>query len=135
MTRRICIRYDKGGKFYKQVLDNFMTIDYHNPIKGYGMLYPTDLITYHYAWIRPNKFRELRCDQLQRSGTYWDDFCRGLDEADQYESSEIVVRPKVADDDLRKHIKFFDKFEHPKHIKQHECWVELSDDVRDRLRN
>ena len=47
MTRRICIRYDKGGKFYKQVLDNFMTIDYHNPIKGYGMLYPTDLITYH----------------------------------------------------------------------------------------
>ena len=45
--------------------------------------------------------------------------------ADQYESSEIVVRPKVTDDDLRKHIKFFDKFEHPKHIKQHECWVEL----------
>lgn len=134
MTRRICIRYDKGGEFYKQVLDNFMTIDYHNPTKGYGMLYPTDLITYHYAWIRPGKFRELRCDQLQRGGTYWDDFCRGLDEADQYNLSEIVVRPEVAGDDARKYIKFFDKFEHPKHIKQHECWTELNSESRKKLR-
>ena len=133
MTRRICIRYDKGGEFYKKVLDNFMTIDYHNPTAGYGMLYPTDLITYHYAWIRPGKFRELRCDQLQRGGTYWDDFCHGLNLADQYNLSEIVVRPDRSDYDISKYIKFFDKFKHPKHVKQHECWVELDLKLRKKL--
>jgi hypothetical protein len=134
MTRRICVRYDKDGHFYKKVLDNFMTVDYHNPIGGYGMLYPTDLITYHYAWIRPGKFRDLRCDQLQRVGTYWEDFCVGLDLADEYTLSEIAIRPRLLDTDSSKFIKFFDKFKHPKHLRKHQSWVDLDSNVIEKLR-
>jgi len=125
MTRRICFRYDSGGEKYIRMLNNFIYSDSHNPTSGYGMLYPTDLITYHYAWVRPNKFRELRCDQLKRGVGYWDNFTKGLDMCDEYIHNEICVRPRD------KHItwgyvKFFNKYEHPKHIKNHELWVDLS---------
>ena len=110
-----------------------MTIDYHNPTAGYGMLYPTDLITYHYAWIRPSKFRELRCDQLQRGGTYWDDFCRGLDEADQYNLSEIVVRPDRSDYDTVNTLNFLISLNILNMLMQHECWVELDLKLRKKL--
>lgn len=133
MSRRICFRYDKGGVKYLNMLKNFMSNDYHNPITGYGMLYPTNLITYHYAWIRPGKFRELRCDQLQRHPGYWDTFTKGLDECDKYEKSEIVIRPN-ATHSSRGFVKFFDQLEHPKHIRSHELWTNLPEEVLLRLR-
>lgn len=133
MSRRICFRYDKGGVKYLNMVSNFMTTDHHNPVTGYGMLYPTDLITYHYAWIRPGKYRELRCDQLQRWPGYWEMFTRGLDECDKYEKSEIVIRPNDAH--LTKgYVKFFDQLEHPKHVRNHELWTDLSEEVKARLR-
>tara|TARA_B100001939_G_scaffold348217_1_gene374242 strand:- start:7315 stop:8298 length:984 start_codon:yes stop_codon:yes gene_type:complete len=132
MSRRICLRYDEGGVFYKNVLDNFMTTDYHNPVNGYGMLYPTDLITYHYAWIRPGKFRELRCDQLQRQDGYWERFVQGLDLADELQYDEILIRPGVKQW-TNGWIKYFDKLEHPKHVKNHELWFEVEDDVKEKI--
>tara|TARA_B100000902_G_scaffold397402_1_gene461079 strand:+ start:2082 stop:3065 length:984 start_codon:yes stop_codon:yes gene_type:complete len=132
MSRRICLRYDEGGVFYKNVLDNFMTTDYHNPLSGYGMLYPTDLITYHYAWIRPGKFRELRCDQLQRQNGYWERFVQGLDLADKLQYDEILIRPNVKQW-TNGWIKYFDELEHPKHVKNHELWFEIEDDIKKKI--
>ena len=135
MSRRICLRYDKDGSFYKKVLDNFMTTDYHNPKDGYGMLFPTDLITYHYSWIRPKKFRELRCDQLNRewSPGYWETFTAGLDKADEYKEDEILVRPHLKD--LTKGwIKFCDLFEHPSHIKKHQLYSEIDEAIIKKLK-
>ena len=133
MTRRICFRYDKGGVKYLNMINNFMTVDYHNPDTGYGMLYPTDLITYHYAWIRPHKFRELRCDQLRRHTGYWENFVTALDECDKYQANEIVLRPG-RENELSGYVKFFDKFDHPKHVRRHELWTELTNDQLEKLR-
>ena len=44
------------------------------------MLYPTDLTTYHYAWWRPDKFKEIRYAQLNRDKSYWNEFDFGLQE-------------------------------------------------------
>tara|TARA_R110001592_G_scaffold182254_1_gene425391 strand:+ start:1012 stop:1995 length:984 start_codon:yes stop_codon:yes gene_type:complete len=132
MSRRICFRYDHNGVKYLNMINNFMSNDYHNPITGYGMLYPTDLITYHYAWVRPNKFRELRCDQLQRHPGYWENFMLGLDECDKYESNEICIRPN--DTHITKgYVKFFNHFEHPKHVREHELWIDLSEEHQEEL--
>ena len=134
MSRRICVRYDKDGKFYDEILNNFMTTNYHNPNEGYGMLFPTDLITYHYAWIRPGKFRELRCDQLQRWEGYFDIIKHGLDKADELTYSEILFR--IEHYKLTKGwIKYFDMFEHPKHIKEHECYFEVDEETRSKLKS
>ena len=132
MSRRICFCYDKKGVQYKNMINNFMTTDYHNPISGYGMLYPTDLITYHYAWIRPHKFRQLRCDQLQRRQGYWENFVLGLDQCDKYEFNEICIRPN--DVHITKgFVKFFNHLPHPKHIKEHELWVDLSEEQQNKI--
>jgi len=134
MTRRICFRYDKNGVKYENMINNFMTVKHHHPTEGYGMLYPTDLITYHYAWIRPGKYRQLRCDQLQRQPGYWEAFQAGLDKCDKYEDSDIVIRPNNT---IYTHgyAKFFSKLPHPKHIKKHELWKDLEEELIDQLTN
>ena len=120
-SRRICIKFGTMD-YYLNIMKNFMTIDYHNPVDGYGMLYPTDLITYHYSWFRPGKFRDLRCDQLMRQVGYWDIFKHGLDKADELKYDEILFRIQHKHTDFG-WIKYCDKFEHPKHIKEHECYL------------
>lgn len=134
MSRRICFRYDKNGVKYENMLDNFMTVDYFNPKTGYGMLFPTDLITYHYAWIRPGKFRDLRCDQLQRHPGYWEAFTDGLDKCDEYNLSDIIIRPSQTHV-TNGYVKFFSKLEHPKHIRSHELWKELPQETINNLTN
>lgn len=134
MSRRICFRYDEGGVKYLNMLNNFMSTDHHHPVKGYGMLYPTDLVTYHYAWIRPDKYRELRCDQLQRSPGYWDNFVKGLDKCDDYQDREITIRPHIAQGTTSRDVIFFNELPHPKHIKDHELWTDLPEEVIERLK-
>jgi len=133
-SRRICFRYDKGGVKYKDMLKNFMTTDYHNADGGYGMLYPTDLITYHYAWIRPGKYRDLRCDQLSRPRGYWEFFKKEMDKCDQYKFDELCVREGKRD---LSHgwVKFFSKLPHPKHIRDHELWTDLEENIIKKLTN
>lgn len=133
MSRRICFKYDKGGTKYLNMINNFMTTDYHNPISGYGMLYPTDLITYHYAWIRPGKFRELRCDQLSRHNNYWTDFVDSLDYCDEYHYNEVCIRYHQKQY-TNGWVKFFNELPHPKHIKKHELWVDLDEKTQNKLK-
>jgi hypothetical protein len=132
MSRRICFRYDKGGVKYLNMINNFMTVDYHNPISGYGMLYPTDLITYHYAWIRPGKFRDLRCDQLARPNGYWDRFIDALNMCDEYKHNEVCARPNKGTN-TGAFVKFFSKFPHPKHIRNHELWTDVNKEIIENL--
>ena len=114
--RKVCLRYGTS-KFYKEVLLNFIS-------QKYPMLYPTDLITYHYAWWRPGKFKELRYAQLNRSLKYWQDFEKGLKEIKESknQSKEIVLRPSF-DPQLTHHWASFIDIEHPKHVKSHPNYI------------
>lgn len=114
-SRRIGIKFHTW-EFYLKVLNQFM----HE--FSYDMLYPTDLITYHYAWWRPNKFRDLRFDQLQRDSYYWEYYKRGLDLANLGTEREIKIRYNRDDSDACAYITFTREFNHPKHVSEHECW-------------
>jgi hypothetical protein len=113
-SRRVCVRVGESGEFYHNVLSNFMTQDY-------SMLYPTELMTYHYAWWRPGKYLDLRCEQLMRSDNYWKNYCKGLEEAKKAEDDLITVRPTISEDNPRRYIKKI-SISHPKHIKEHINW-------------
>jgi len=112
--RRFCVCYGTQG-FYENVLSNFMT-------QNYGMLHLTDLITYHYAWWRPGKFLELRCDQLDRSDEYWGNYLIGMERAKNIEDDLIVVRPTASENEPRRYIKKI-QIEHPKHIFKHPNYI------------
>jgi len=109
-TRRFCVCYGTE-EFYKSVLTNFMT-------QNYDMLYPTDLLTYHYAWWRPGKYLHLRCAQLDRSKEYWENYLKGMEEAKQSKDDLITVRPQAEENSPRRYLKRID-IQHPKHIFNH----------------
>ena len=111
-SRRVCVRYG-DMKFYKNVLGNFIT-------QQYPMLYPTSLITYHYAWWRPGKYKQLRFDQLNRHPQYWIDFNRGLKEIKSNGSTgeDVVLRPGSPVNKNNRYAGYIN-IDHPKHIKEH----------------
>jgi hypothetical protein len=116
--RRIAICFGTW-EFYEDVLLNFMT-------QKYPMLYPTDLLTYHYCWWRPGKYKQLRYDQLNRDKIYWENFDIGLEQIKRNTedgiTSDVVLRPDRADHLTHKWASFIE-IEHPKHIKQHPNFV------------
>lgn len=113
-TRRICIRFGTM-EFYKNELMQFQKQQYPN-------LFRTDLTTYHYAWWRPGKYFDLRCDQLTNSirpdaKNFWKHFKEAYKNIDKFKYNEIRVYP--GDKNLTgKWVKFWD-IEHPKHIMDH----------------
>ena len=112
-ARRICIRFGDMD-FYKNELMQFQKQQYPN-------LFPTDLITYHYAWWRPGKYFDLRCEQLTNGirpqPNFWENFKESYKEIDKLKYDEIRVYP--GDKNLtNKWVKFWD-IEHPKHIEEH----------------
>ena len=112
-SRRVCVRYGDMD-FYKNVLSNFMT-------QQYPMLYPTELITYHYAWWRPGKYKELRFSQLNRHPQYWVDFNRGLEQIKEnrnFNTDDVVLRPSSPVDSKNRYAAHVE-IDHPKHIKEH----------------
>ena len=114
--RKICIRYGTP-EFYKDVILNFMT-------QNYPMLYPTDLVTYHYAWWRPGKFKELRYDQLNRPKEYWDSFEKGIQEIIQSKETQndVVIRPSRPPKQTHHWASFID-IDHPKHVREHQNYI------------
>jgi len=120
-SRRICIKYGDAN-FYQDVLSRFMTVTYHDYNKGYGNLYPTDLITFHYAWFRPDKFKKLRCDQLDRPDGYWNRFLNGVEKCNELKYKRIIIRPHLIGKPTA-YAEFYDKLEHPSHIKSHPCYI------------
>jgi hypothetical protein len=114
-SRRVCIKFGTWD-FYLSVLSKFM----HE--HAYTMLYPTDLITYHYCWWRPGKFKQLRFDQLQRDSQYWPFFNQQLAKVHEAKYNDIKVRYNRNDSDHTAYIAFTSQFDHPSHVKTHECW-------------
>lgn len=116
--RRVCIRYGDEA-FYKEVLLNFMT-------QKYPMLYPTDLLTFHYCWWRPGKYKQLRYDQLNRPAEYWQHFDKALAEIRQIGNTsrqDVVLRPSH-DSSMTSHWASYFDIPHPKHIKQHPNYLQ-----------
>lgn len=111
-TRKICIKYGTMD-FYKSILNSFESRIYSN-------LYPTDLITYHYAWFRKNKYLDLRFDQLNRPDYYWKFFKEGLSNIDQFKFAKICVRPDQKTTHRYVHAI---NFEHPEAIKSHDNYI------------
>ena len=119
--RKVCIRYGTS-EFYKDVISNFMT-------QNYPMLYPTDLITYHYAWWRPDKFKELRYAQLNRPKEYWEFFEKAMKQilhSKQMQVSsngrDVVIRSDRPAEQTHRWASFID-IDHPKHVKQHPNFI------------
>lgn len=113
--RKVCIRFGTWD-FYRDVLLNFMT-------QQYPMLHPTDLTTYHYAWWRPKKYKQLRYSQLQRPPSYWHEFDKNLNLIRSFKNidqGDIVIRPNR--NDIHKYASYIN-IKHPSHIKQHENWI------------
>ncbi len=109
--RKICVRYG-DIEFLKQVVSNFES-------QNYPMLFPTDLITHHYCWWRPGKFKDLRFDLINRQDIYWKNFNEGLKNIRKSsDKKDVVIRPSVASDNLMMYATHIE-FEQPKHIKNH----------------
>lgn len=116
-SRRVCICYGTE-LFYRDVLLNFMT-------QKYPMLFPTDLVTYHYAWWRPGKYKELRYAQLNRHEQYWKAFDEGLqkiEDAAGTDIGEVVIRPHL-EESLSHRYACYVEIEHPKHIEKHNNYI------------
>jgi len=116
-SRKICVRYGDMN-FYHSVLGCLHTQNYH-------MLYPTDLISYHYIWWKPGKYKQLKMDQLNRHPQYHLDFGRALDEVRKAGSNnigDILLRPTIDVNKMTRYVAYLD-IDHPKHIKEHENFV------------
>lgn len=114
-SRRVAIRFG-SWEFYKQVLLNFMT-------QHYPMLYPTDLVTYHYCWFRPEKYKKLRFDQLNRDKKYWLDFNSGLEKIKNNDTTEdITIRPSTPEGKNNRYASHL-LIDHPEAIKQHPNFI------------
>ena len=123
-SRKICIRFG-DMETYKSIILNFES-------QKYEMLYPTDLITYHYAWWRLGKYKELRFKQLNRHPLYWEYFQKGLSKIKENKYLDIDVRPGMGPNSIEstfRYIRFFN-IDHPKHIKSHPCYVEELDKLK-----
>ncbi len=120
--RKICICYGDMD-FYIDVVLNFTS-------QNYPMLFPTDLITYHYCWWRPGKYKQLRFDQLNRddAGVYWKNFNHGLLEiAKNNTKRDVVIRPHLSESEKMRFAKYI-KLEHPKHIKNHFNYIKAKNE-------
>jgi len=84
-SRKICIRFG-DMKYYKSVVGNFESRNYTN-------LYSTDLVTYHYAWFRYDKYLQLRYDQLNRPNYYWKYFNDAIRYIKEFKYAKICNKP------------------------------------------
>lgn len=112
--RKICIRYGTE-EFYRDVVLNFVS-------QKYPMLYPTDLVTYHYCWWRPGKYKQLRYDQLNRPSHYWQQFDQALNQIRELKEKEIVLRPDKPISSTARYASYWE-IEHPKAVINHTNYI------------
>jgi hypothetical protein len=114
--RKIAINYG-GMEFYKNVVMQCET-------QNYNMMYPTDLITYHYNWFRPKEYRDMRYSQIRREDYYWEQFEYGFMEMEYNTSNgitdDVVVRPSKTNE--HRYADYID-IEHPSAIKKHPNYI------------
>lgn len=131
--RRFCYCFDNLQN-YRSAMDAFMTQNYSR------LRRIDDFITYHYCWLQPPPYKQLRFDLIHRSDPkYWEAFSEGLDEIAQVEvwgrrfiagdvydtrgrdiPSFITIRPSRQD--AGRYASFID-ISHPKHIHSHPNFV------------
>lgn len=132
--RRLVYRFDTWVDYRFKMGSGYLS-------QNYNMLRKVDsFFIRHYAWFRPNKYKQLRYELIYRSNPqYWKDFDDGLCEikrvSEQYHSNEmmlsldpksrwfpdkITIRPSRTDEG--RYAKFID-IDHPKHIKSHPNFV------------
>ena len=115
--RRVCVRYGTM-EFLKGVLSNFMT-------QQYPMLYPTELVTFHYPWIKPGKYKELRFALINRDESYWAHFNMVLNKIREHGNEtkdDILLRPNLPLDRLSRYVSFID-IEHPTCMLSHQSFI------------
>ena len=115
--RRVCVRFG-DMEFLNGVLGNFMT-------QQYPMLYPTSLITFHYPWWKPEKYKELRYALINRDKSYWAQFDNGLNEIRKNGNEitdDVVIRPGSPINSDNRYAAFVD-IEHPIHIMDHVNYI------------
>ncbi len=113
--RKICVCYSDMD-FLKGVVSNFES-------QNYPMLYPTDLITHHYCWWRPGKFKELRFDLINRPDWYWENWNNSLsDIRNSMNKNDVVLRSNLGENELERYATYIE-FEQPKHIKGHPNYI------------
>jgi hypothetical protein len=109
--RKIAVCYG-DLEFLKNVVSNFES-------QKYPMLYPTDLITHHYCWWRPGKFKELRYDLINRDKGYWENFELGLmNIRNSKHKKDIAIRHHLPENHIMRYARYIE-FDQPKHVKEH----------------
>lgn len=114
--RKICVKYGTL-EYYKSILNNFES-------QQYPSLYPTDLVTYHYCWLRKDKYLQLRFDQLNRPEYYWKYFKDGLNFINELKYAKICIRPDKTG--TYRYVNAID-IDHPESIKNHENYIKNVD--------
>ena len=123
--RRFAYRFDNMEN-YKSAINGFTSQNYTKLKKA------DEFFIRHYAWFRPDPWKQLRYDLIHRSDPqYWKDFDEGLKNIRQHsenlwiseqqpEWKRIVIRPSRSDEG--RYAKFID-IEHPEAIKKHPNFV------------
>lgn len=114
-SRKLCICFG-DMQFYKSVVGQFVT-------QQYDMLFPTDLITYHYSWFRYGKYKQHRYDLIPRGNPeYWINFENGLKEIRENKSDKVLLRPSYPESHpMRYAVRI--NVEHPLAIQQHPNFI------------
>tara|TARA_Y100000361_G_scaffold7959_1_gene6575 strand:- start:1400 stop:3025 length:1626 start_codon:yes stop_codon:yes gene_type:complete len=117
-SRKICVRYG-DMEFYRSVLGCLHTQNYY-------MLYPTDLVSYHYAWWRPGKYLDMRFHQLNRDSKpgYWEHWKSALSKIRELkDTTKEDVQIRRGDGKHIMEMASYIEIEHPKHIREHENFI------------
>ena len=115
--RRVCVRFG-SEEFFINVVMNFMT-------QQYPMLNPTELITFHYPWWKPGKYKDLRYALLNRQPQYHMNWNKGLEQIKENMSEDrgdVVLRPDSPVEATNRYAGYIN-IEHPKQIREHSCYI------------
>lgn len=114
ISRRVGIVFDSLEGNFRNILLQFQSQNYH-------FLNTLHLNTFHYSWIRPGKYLDMRFAQIPRGGNRWDIMRAGINEIQKLgeQKAKVRIRP-----DNTPHMTFAEyiNIEHPPEIKQHELY-------------
>lgn len=128
--RRFVYKFDNLENYQRKMGQGYLT-------QNYPELKKVDsFFIRHYAWFRPNEYKQLRYDLIKRNDDYWKNFDIGLEWIKlkseifvkrqnkgnlRYEEPDpVMIRPSRTDEG--RYAKFIN-ISHPKHIENHPNWI------------
>lgn len=128
--RRFMYKFDNLENYQRKMGQGYLT-------QNYPELKKVDsFFIRHYAWFRPNEYKQLRYDLIKRNDDYWKNFDIGLEWIKlkseifvkrqqkgnlKYEEPDpVMIRPSRNDEG--RYVKFIN-ISHPKHIENHENFI------------